>query len=202
MSIFDQINPVNRFKDLMGGGKDPGKGQYNQVMSIFKQAQGQQAQAQANALQQQQKALGAIKGGYKNALASAGNTAYAAKKSVLGRETQNLGTMRAGLESSGLQDTTLGANLSRAVYSDTNTNLGQIDSALSQILSGLQSEQAQLEAGIYGNTASMFGAFGAQNAGLSSNIANAVAGVQYENPNAWLSSLFSMGGNVLGRGGV
>ena len=200
MSIFDQINPVTRYKSLFSGA-DPGKGQYNQVMGIFKNAQGQQAQAQANALQQQQKALGAIKGGYKNALASAGNTAYAAKQSVLGREKQNLGTMRAGLESSGLQDTTLGANLSRAVYSDTNTNLGQIDSALSQILSGLQSEQAQLEAGIYGNTASMFGAFGAQNAGLSSNIANAVAGVQHADPNAWLQSLFQVGGQVLGRGG-
>lgn len=174
-------------------GEDPGKKQLAQVLALYKQGQGQLAGAQANALQYQKKALGAIQTGYKGALANAGNTAYAGKQEILGRETQNLGAVRANLENSGLGDTTLGANLNRAVYRDTNTSLGQIDSALSAFTSNLLAQKAQLESGVYGDTASMFGSFGAQNANLSGQIAQTVAGVQHTDPNAWLSSLFQAG---------
>lgn len=199
MSFFDNINPVSRYKNLFSGA-DPGKGQLNQVLALFKQAQGQQAQAQANALGAQKKALGAIQTGFKGAMANAGNVAYAGKQQILGREQQQIGQTTQDLQNSGLGDTTVATNAKNAVYRDTNTNLGQIDSALSSLTSSLLAQKAQLEAGVYGDTAGMYGAFGAQNAALTGQIAGAVGGVQHADPNAWLQSLFGIGGNLLGRG--
>ena len=179
-----------------GGGSDPGKKQLKQILGIYKQLQSGQSSLYANALQQQKKGLGAITTGFGNAQKAVGNSGYAAKSSILGREKQNLGTLQQGLTSSGLGSTSVTQNLQRGVYSDTNRSLSQVDEQLAQIRSSLFAQQAALEANQYGALAGIFqGQAGAQT-GLGQSLIGTLGSVQHPDPNAGLNSLLQFGGQL------
>lgn len=182
---------------MLGKQKDPGKAQLAQILAQYRLMQGQQRSIFASAQQQQQKGLRAVEGGYKNALATIGNTGYQAKQNVLGREQQNLGSMRAGLESSGLQDTTLGANLSRAVYRDTNRDLSQIDEMLAGMRSSLEAQRGMAQAGQYGALAGLLQGQSGQQTALGQSLIGTLGSVQHTDPNAWMAGLVQGGMNLL-----
>lgn len=199
MSFFDKINPIDRFQGLMGG-KDPGKGQLSQVMALYKQAQMQQQKGYANALYQQRQGLKSIDTGYKAAKGEIARIGGQAKQEALTRETQGLGAAAQSSIDRGLYDTTLYDNMARGVRSDTSRALSNINEALAGLGANLEQSRANAMAGQYGSLSNIFqGQAGAQ-AALTGQIAQTVAGVQHTDPNAWLQSLFQIGGMALGAG--
>lgn len=196
MSFLDSLGkfgPLGIGGALLGGGADPGKKQLKGILQQYSLLQNQQKVGYANALAQQQKGLGAIKTGYTNALNTVGSQGLAAKQAVMDREKQNLGALKSGLADSGMLGGTLGANLERGIYSDTNRGLSDIDARIAQIRSGLQTEQANALAGQYGQMAGLHqGLVGAQT-GLGQNLIGTLGSVQYQDPNAWIGNLIQGG---------
>lgn len=182
------------------GGRDPGKGQLAQVMALYKQAQMQQQKGYANALYQQRQGLKSIDTGYKAAKGEIARIGGQAKQEALTRETQGLGAAAQSSIDRGLYDTTLYDNMARGVRSDTSRALSNINEALAGLGANLEQSRANAMAGQYGSLSNIFqGQAGAQ-AALTGQIAQTVAGVQHTDPNAWLQSLFQIGGMALGAG--
>ena len=199
MSFFNKINPIDRFKGMMGG-KDPGKGQLSQVMALYKQAQMQQQKGYANALYQQKQGLKSIDSGYKAAKGEIARIGGQAKQDVMTREAQGLGAAAQSSMDRGLYDTTLYDNMARGVRSDTSRALGNISEALAGLGANLEQSRANAVAGQYGALSGIFQGQAAANTALTGQIAQTVAGVQHTDPNAWLQSLFQIGGMALGAG--
>ena len=183
---------------LGGGGGDPAKKQYKNILAQHALLQRQNQASYANALYQQKQGLNAINKGYGAALQTLGTQGNAAKRSIVDRETANTGALKAGLVSSGLSDTTTAANLQRGIYSDTNRDLAGVDEAIAQIKANLQAQQAGAQAGQYGAMAGLFQGQAASNAGLGQSLINTIGNVQYSDPNAWLNQLLGIGGTIGG----
>lgn len=197
MSFFDSIDPIKRFSGLLGGGSDPGKKQLAQILAQYKLLQQGTGVAYANAMAQQKKGLGAIKTGYTNALNATNTAASTAKQSVLDRETRNVGSLKAGLADFGMSGGTLGANLERGIYSDTNRSLSDVDAQIASIRAGLEAQQGQALAGQYGAMAGLFQGQNASNVGLGQSLIGTLGSVQHVDPNAWLGNLLQGGMQLL-----
>lgn len=181
-----------------GGGKDPGKGQQKGILKEHEKTAMQNRALYAQAAYQQRQGLGAINAGFKQANSVLGQQAANAKQGILDRETQNLGALKAGAAAGGTLGTSTNTNLNRAVYSDTSRALADTDATIGAIKAQLATQQAAAQAGQYGQLAGI-----AQNQAGASNqlgqsLINSLGNVQYQDPNAWLQSLFSIGGTALG----
>lgn len=202
MGLFSKItnhfNPLKSLGGVLGGGPDPGKKQYKDILAQHAQLQAQNKASYANALYQQKQGLGAINKGYGAALQSLSTQGAAAKQSIVDRETQNTGALKAGLVSSGLGDTTTATNLQRGIYQDTSRALSSTDEAIAQIKASLLAQQAGAQAGQYGAMAGIFQNQAGQNAALGQSLINSIGNVQYTDPNAWLQQLLGIGGTALG----
>jgi hypothetical protein len=190
------LSPGYMIGDALLNPADPGKKQLAGILKQYSLLQNQQKVGYANALAQQQKGLGAIKTGYTNALNTVGAQGLAAKQSVTDRETRNVGALKSGLADSGMLGGTLGANLERGIYSDTSRSLSNIDAQIAQIRSGLQTEQANALAGQYGAMAGLHQGLAGAQTGLGQGLIQTLGNVQYQDPNAWLGSLFQIGGQL------
>lgn len=138
------------------GAKKAQAKQMKYLQALFAQLQGNQAALFGQAQGAQRKALSTIKSGYGNALANTGLQANNAKRSVLDRESQQMGGLAQSLASRGLGNTTLLDNAKRGISSSTNRELSNIDSMLAQIQSQLQIGQAGAEANVYGSLSNLF----------------------------------------------
>ena len=181
-----------------GGGKDPGKGQQKGILAEHAKTAMVNRSLYAQAAYQQRQGLGAINAGFKQANSVLGQQAANAKQGILDRETQNLGALKAGAAANGMSGTSTNTNLQRAVYSDTGRQLADTDATIGAIKAQLATQQAAAQAGQYGQLAGI-----AQNQAGASNqlgqsLINSLGNVQYQDPNAWLSSLLGLGGTVAG----
>lgn len=202
MGFSDFLDPVKRLTSvgnyLGGGGADPGKKQLKGILGEYQKLNlGQQA-TKASALFQQGQGLNAINKGYGGALGALGAAGSGAKRTVLEREQENLGSLKAGLVSSGLDSSTLNTNLQRGVYSDTSRNLADIDEAIGQLKSNLLAARGHAQAGQYGAMAGIHQGQGAQQTALGQSLIGTLGNVQYSDPNAWLQNLFQIGGAAAG----
>lgn len=195
------VNPLGFGKDLLGGGKDPGKGQQKQVLAIFEDLKRQQRRQYASAFQQQRQALGSIQKGYAGARSEVSRIGGEARQGALDRGVQQQASGAQSLTSRGLGNTTAVDNLQRAISGDTSRSLARIDEALAGMHSNLSVQQGRDEAQAYGALSSLFQNQSAQQTSLGTSIAGSIAGVQHQDPNAWISSLLSFGGGLIGLGG-
>lgn len=194
-------NPVKSIGGLLGGGGgDPGKKQYAQILAAHDRVANQNKAAYANALYQQKQGLGAIKTGYGGALTALSTAGNAGRQDIVDREMRNTGALKAGLVSSGLGDTTTAANLQRGIYSDTSRNLSAHDAAVAQIRASLMAQQAGAEAGQYGALSGVLQGQAGMNAQLGQSLINSIGNVQYEDPGDWISQLLQLGGTAIGYG--
>jgi hypothetical protein len=97
-----------------------------------------------------QDSLATIRSGYGRARGAVSSLGSASTTRALEREQSNLGTARASLNASGLGSSTLLANAQRGISADTNRALAAIDESLAGIFSGLEAQQAGMEAGVQG----------------------------------------------------
>lgn len=191
MGLSDLLNDVL-------GGKDPGKKQLSQVMSLYRQAQMQQQKGYANALYQQKQGLKSIDTGYKAAKGEIARIGGQAKQEALTRETQGLGAAAQSSIDRGLYDTTLYDNMARGVRSDTSRALSNINEALAGLGANLEQSRANAMAGQYGSLSNIFQGQASVYSALTGQIAQSLADVQYQDPNAWLQSLFQAAGKAAG----
>ena len=86
-------------------------------------------------------------GGYDTARKEASRLGRGAKRTALEREQQLGGSLSQGLASRGLGSTTVGANLSRGLASDTMRSLADIDEGLAGLFGNLALGRAETQAG-------------------------------------------------------
>lgn len=181
----------------LGGGADPGKKQWAQMLAQYNMVRGQNAGLFANAFQQQRKGLGAIKAGYGNALAQTGVQQAQATQGVRDRETANLGALRSTLAGSGMGGGTLDVNLQRGVQQDTNRGLADVDARFAALRQNLATERAQLEANQYNALSGLFQSQAGQSNQLGMSLFDAIGNQQHPDPNAFLGNLIQGGMNIL-----
>lgn len=181
----------------LGGGADPGKKQWAQMLAQYNLVRGQNAGLFANAFQQQRKALGSIKGGYGAALNETNAQQANARTGVMDREKANLGALRSTLAGSGMGGGTLDANLQRGVNMDTNRSLANVDSQFAALRQNLATERAQLEANQYGALSGLFQNQAGQSNQLGMSLFDAIGNQQHPDPNAFLGNLLQGGMNIL-----
>lgn len=85
-------------------------------------------------------------GGYDTARKEAGRLGRGAKRSALDRETQLMGRASQSMANRGLGSTTIGANLSRGIASDTNRSLADVDEGLAGLFGNLAIGRGNVEA--------------------------------------------------------
>lgn len=183
---------------LFGGGGDPGKKQYGQMMSVYQKAQSNQALQFARAQGEQKKALGAIKTGFGAARANTGQVFRQARVGAQELGQQGLAASQQGMVDRGLYNTTVFDNAQRGVNADITRSLAEIDAAYAQGIAGLDVGEGQAVAGVHQGMAGLYQNQSAQSTALSGDIAQAIANVQYEDPNAWLKQLLGIGGMAAG----
>lgn len=181
---------------LLGGGSDPGKKQWAQMLAQYNLTKGQNAGLFANAFQQQRKGLGAIKQGYGAALNETNAQQATAHQGVMDRETANLGALKSGLAGSGMGGGTLGANLQRGVYSDTNRGLANVDAQFAAIRQSINTQRAGLEANQYGALSGLFQNQASQSNQLGMSLFDAIGNQQHPDPNAGFNALLGLGGTL------
>lgn len=179
-----------------GGGGDPGKKQWAQMLAQYNMVRGQNAGLFANAFQQQRKGLGAIKQGYGAALNETNAQQATAHQGVMDREKSNLGALRSTLAGSGMGGGTLDANLQRGVFSDTNRSLANVDSHFAAMRQNLATERSQLEANQYGALAGLFQNQAGQSNQLGMSLFDAIGNQQHPDPNAGWNALLGLGGTL------
>lgn len=183
---------------LFGGGGN--NGQKGEVAALSAQARNAAAQGQAEGQVQLNRSIGETRVGYGQARDAAGvgrtNAIQAANDAGVvqqGRATQ-------GLVNSGLYNTTIAQNASQGISAGVSRAVGDIDAHYAQILGELGIGEANAVSGIRRNIASNAQSGGNFQAGLYDAQANRVASEVHEDPNAWLQSLFQIGGTALGYG--
>lgn len=183
-------------RSLTGGGKDPGKKQMAQILAEYAKLQNANKVGYANALAMGQKGLGSIQSGFTNALNATNAQASAARQGILDREKANLGTIAGGLADAGNLGSTVGANLQRGVYSDTNRGLTQVDSMFADLRAGLMERRAALEANQYNALAGLFQGQTAGQLGLGQGLISTIGSQQHPDPNSGLNALLQLGGQL------
>jgi hypothetical protein len=93
------------------------------------------------------KALGERLGGFDTARKEASRLGRGAKRTALDREQQLGGRLSQGLTNRGLGSTTVGANLSRGLASDTTRQLSDIDEGLASLFGELALGRSETAAG-------------------------------------------------------
>lgn len=194
-------NPFGGFDSALGGlfgggGKDPGKKRYADVMALYAQLQSQQNAGYGKAYGQQKKALGAIQTGFQGAIDNASRVGASSKQGVLDREQQSMGALSQSLTDRGLFNTTAFDNARRGISSDTNKSLSSIDAAIAQLQGGLLAQKGQAEAGAYGNLAGLQQNWAGAQTGLGLSKVASIEGVQDQNTD-WLGQLFQTGAQFL-----
>src|SRR5688572_10685802 len=91
---------------------------------------------------------------------------------------------------------TLGANLQRAVYSDTNTAMSGVDAAIAQIRSNLMAQQGEAMAGQYGGLAALFQGKDASNMGLGNSYLQWLASQPKKQKHSGLNAALGFGGQL------
>lgn len=181
----------------LGGGGDPGKKQWAQMLAQYRLLQGQNAGNFANAFQQLKKSQGAIRAGYGAARNETNAQQTVARQGVMDSEKRNLGALRSTLAGSGMGGGTLDVNLQRGVQADTNRSLASVDANFAALRQRLATEQAGLEANSYNALADLFQGQAAQNNQLGMSLINAIGSQQRADPNAWMGNLLQGGMQLL-----
>lgn len=196
-SLLGASSGAGGLSSLLGGGGDPGKKQWAQMLRQYQMMQGQNAGMFANAFQQQRKSLGAIKAGYGAARNETNAQQTATRQGVMDRETQSLGAQRATLAGSGMGGGTLDVNLQRGITQDTNRSLANVDANFAALRQRLSAEESGLTANGYGAMSGLFQNQAGMNSQLGMSLFNAIGNQQHPDPNAFLGNLIQGGMNIL-----
>lgn len=200
MGFLDAINPLERAKSLLGGGSDPGKKQLASVLKLHGQAKAENAAGYASALQANRLAGQRIAGGYKAAKNEIGRIGRGARMDILDREAVNTGIATQNAITGGSLGSTVFSSMARGIRSDTSRALSNLDEMIAGLFANNEIGAATAESNVLQNRANIFQNQANSNASLTSNTAATVAGVQHQDPNAWIQSLFQVGGQIVGRG--
>jgi len=184
--------------DLFGGGKDPGVGQANEVRSLYGQAQAQQGQLHAQQTAALQRGINKIPQSYAKARTAAGDMRNVSLQRAADTGAQQTAQASQSLASRGLYNSTVLDNARSGISSGVTRDLADIDSAYSQILGQLDLGEGQAQMQGQSALAGVFGQQAGANSALLQNQATTLAGIQYEDPNAWLNSLLGIGGTIAG----
>lgn len=181
---------------LFGHKQDPGQAQLAQVLQIYNQAKMKQLSDLGTAQAQQQKAIGTIGTGYDKAIGQAQSLGASAKSDVIAQGQKNLAGTNIQLANRGLGNTSMLSSASRGNAYDTGRNLSGVDAQTAQILASLQAARGSAIGGAQSNLANLTMAGSGMQTGLAGNIAQTIASVQHQDPNAWINQLFQLGGTL------
>lgn len=196
MSFLNDLNPLNQVKSLLGGGADPGKKQLAQVLKLHGQAKAENAAGFASAIQANRMARNTIAGGYGRAKNEIGRIGRAGRMDILDRERMDTGLATQNAITGGNLGTTVYSSLARGIRSDTSRALGRLDEMMATLFANNEIGGATAEANIDQGLAGIYQNQAQSNAQLTSNTAATVAGVQHQDPNGWIQSLFQVGGQL------
>ena len=172
---------------------DPGKKQLAQVMKIYNQAKGQQANDLAASAAQGQAGVQSVKQGYAAAKKNIGGLGLATKDQIIkqGLATQaGVGASQVGRGFGNASTTGLAGRGARAA---TSQQLAQLDESIAQLMAGLNTGEGHAVGGAQMSLAQLLGGQSGQKTELASQIAQALAGVQHSDPNAWMGNLTKLG---------
>lgn len=181
---------------LPGKAADPGKAQLAQVLKTYNQARGQQAQDLAVAGNEARGGVGAINEGYAAAKKNVSGLGLATKNQILKQGTANLADTQANEVTRGFGGSNVAQGASENVRANTSQQLAALDESIAQMMAGLNTGQGTAVGGAKMNLAQLLGGQSGQKTDLAAKIAEAIAGVQYQDPNAWMGQLAGIGGQL------
>lgn len=180
---------------VSGGGKkpDPGKKQLKQVLAVYDKAKAQQGLDLAIAGNQGREGVGSIKKGYADAKRNVAGIGLAAKTDILKQGKQTQAAVQSNEVSRGFGGSNIAANKSRQASLDTGDQLAKLDETIGQFLAGLDVSGGNAVGGAQMSLSQLLNAQSGQKTDLAAQIAQAIAGVQHGDPNAWMSSAAQLG---------
>lgn len=173
--------------------EDPGKGQLKQVLKIFNEAKGQQANDLALSQAEARGGISAIKAGYGAAKKNVAGMGLATKKDILNQAKKSQAAVQANEVSRGFGGSNIAQGASAAAQGETSSQLAKLDEAISAMMASLNTGEATAVGGGKMSLAQLLSGHSGQKTDLAAQIAQALAGVQHADPNAWMSSLTQLG---------
>lgn len=179
-----------------GGGKkgeDPGKAQLKQVLKTYNQAKAVQTNDLARSAATGQAGINSIKSGYAAAKKNVGGLGLATKNDILKQGVKSQAAVQSNEVSRGFGGSNVAAGKSQAAQSQTSSQLAHLDEAIAQMMAGLNTGEGTAVGSGQMSLSQLLSQHSGQKTDLASQIAQAIAGVQHTDPNAWMSDVASVG---------
>jgi len=172
---------------------DPGKKQLKQVLSTYNTAKAQQAGqlGQSNAI-----AAGGVndvRSGYDAAKKNIAGIGLAGKNDILNQAKKTQAAIQSSEVGRGFGGGNVAMARGRGATADTGQALSQLDEQVAQMMAGLNTGQGSAVGGAKMSLSQLLSHNSGQQTDLSAKIADAIAGVHYNDPNAWMGSVAQLG---------
>ncbi len=182
----------------VGGGKeDPGKKQLAQVLGVYNKAKGQQALDLGIAANQGREGVNSIKSGYAAAKKNISGIGLAGKTDILNQGKKAQAATQANEVARGFGGSNIAAGKSQQVTQDTQSQLAHLDEQIAQLMAGLNVGEAGAVGGGQMSLSQLLSGQSGQKTDLAAQIAQAIAGVQHSDPNAWMGNVAQLGSAAL-----
>lgn len=173
--------------------EDPGKKQLKQVLAVYNKAKGVQANDLARAEAEGRAGVSAIKSGYSAAKKNVGSLGLATKADIIkGGKKAQAATQQSEI-ARGFGGSNLSTNKGAAVQSETSSQLAKMDEQIAAMMATLNTGEAGALGSGQMSLAQLLSSSSGQKTDLASQIAQAIAGVQHSDPNAWMGSAATLG---------
>jgi len=183
---------------LGGGGKkaDPGKAQLAQVLGTYNKAKAQQTLDLARSEAQGRAGVNDVKAGYQAAKKNIAGVGLAGKNQIVNQSKKTQAAIQSNEVGRGFGGGNAAMVQGRGAMADTGQALSQLDEQVAQMMAGLNTGEGTAVGGGKMSLAQLLSQHSGQKTDMASQIAQAIAGVQHTDPNAWMGQMAQMAGTA------
>lgn len=171
---------ASALESIFGGGNDGGEDRLDYIKNLYATQAGRTNRAYNMQTRYAKKALRAINKGYGDAILDLGRVGADARTGAMARGQGRIGITKQDAISRGTYGTSAYDAAAGSIYSQTERDLGAIDSQLAGLMSGLKVQRADARAGALGYLGSIQPAYAAARGQGMQSLAQIIAGVQDE----------------------